>query len=195
MSPQWRKEKDNSGEVMGQKPSTQSCGPFYGPDIKRQNYSVCSYFGIRAGISRYFPRFDIMNCATFTKSEQIFFPETFRIFVHRGDTCLCIKDMNKWILHNRSPLNNKDALITFQFRYRVRIWNQRLNNKLPLWIIILCVMGHQAEHYFPNFGKLKVIKKTFKNVNLIEGKLCTIDLVNKSWQDASLWCFIKLVVL
>jgi len=39
-----------------------------------------------------------------TKSEQIFYPETFRICLHREDTCLCIKDMKKWILHNRFPL-------------------------------------------------------------------------------------------
>ena len=39
-----------------------------------------------------------------TKREGVFFPETFRISFHRGDTCWCIKDMKKWILHNRWPL-------------------------------------------------------------------------------------------
>ena len=34
----------------------------------------------------------------------MFVPETFRVSFHRGDTCWCRRDMNKWILHNRWPL-------------------------------------------------------------------------------------------
>ena len=41
------------------------------------------------------------------KSDQLIFRQVFiffRISLHRGDTCLCIKDMKIWILHNRWPL-------------------------------------------------------------------------------------------
>jgi len=40
-----------------------------------------------------------------TKRKRIFFPGTFQISYHSRDTYLWIKDMKKWILHNRWPLN------------------------------------------------------------------------------------------
>jgi len=40
------------------------------------------------------------------KERESLFPETFRISLPRGDTCWCMKDMKKWILHNRWPLTN-----------------------------------------------------------------------------------------
>ena len=35
----------------------------------------------------------------------------FRVSLHRGDACLCIKDMKKWILHNRWPLTFSPSLL------------------------------------------------------------------------------------
>ena len=37
-----------------------------------KTYSVASYIAIRAGISRHFSKFDIMNCATFKSSNGVF---------------------------------------------------------------------------------------------------------------------------
>ena len=71
MSPQRRKEKDKRDKKRGNTElrSFLRNGPDI--DIERQTYSVASSFGIRAGIFRYFPRFDIMDCATFKASNDV----------------------------------------------------------------------------------------------------------------------------
>ena len=40
------------------------------------------------------------------KRERVVFSDTWWVPWHTGDTCSCIKDVQKCILHDRSPLNN-----------------------------------------------------------------------------------------
>ncbi|KAL7403403.1 hypothetical protein ABVT39_000137 [Epinephelus coioides] len=54
-----------------------------------KTYSVASYIAIRAGISRYFSKFDIMNCATF-KSSTGYLNQSLKPSVKTGKTSASI---------------------------------------------------------------------------------------------------------